>query len=111
MAILMGTTQKLEKFAGINPNFIACPEVRMETWSIVGQMATYVEGTLVRGSLKMALAGDQSLKANPSDEEGEPQTGPAMLPRPYPDKEMFPGSVMEFVRPAPPPLYSVDEWD
>lgn len=103
--------QKFEKFASLNPNFVARPEIRMETWSIVGQLATYVEGTLVGGSSKMALAGDQSLEENASDEDVELQTGPVMLPRRYPDKEMFPGSVMEFVRPAPPPHWGGEGWN
>lgn len=32
-------------------------------------------------------------------------------PRMYPDKEMFPGSVLEFVTAASPPYYSHDDSD
>lgn len=113
-AILTGLIQKLEKFAKNNPNIFMRPEIKTEVWKIKGQKATYVEGGIV--GFKLADDLISATVAPSSDEEtssGEatvPETKPSMPPRMYPDKEMFPGSVMEFVKPAPPPLYPGDEW-
>lgn len=113
--------QRLEKFANINPNIFMRPEIKTEMWKIKGQKATFVEGGIVGFksaddliSATVASSSDEEPSSDEDTSSGEvtmPETKPSMPPRMYPDKEMFPGSVMEFVKPAPPPLYPGDEWD
>lgn len=78
-------------------------------WRIEGQKATYIEEqSYPRPPWNWD---DEEPFENVSLEHALLKNGPNPAPRMYPDREMFPGSVMEFVRPAPPPFYSDDDWD
>lgn len=62
-----------------NPNIFRPPKITVETWRIDGQQATF-------------LACDRE---SDDEEDSEPPS------RSYPDHELFPGSIMQFVGPLP----------
>lgn len=97
-----GDNQKLKKFANVNPNVFARREVKVDLWKVEGQKATFVSAKTFPEPVLVLEDGE-------AYELERPEEKPVPAPRMYPDKEMFPGSVMEFVKPAPPPYYSYDE--
>ncbi|ROW09711.1 hypothetical protein VMCG_02186 [Cytospora schulzeri] len=71
-----------------NPNVFAPGEIIVETWRIEGETATFV-----------------SRYTSFSDEDVSEDTTPPP-DRIYPDREMFPGSIMQFVEALPAPAWS-----
>lgn len=69
-----------------NPNIFRPGKITVETWRIDGQQATY-------------LACHQT----------EPEEGFKPPRRTYPDRELFPGSIMQFVDGLPEADWSGDE--
>lgn len=82
-------------------------EVTTELWTIEGRKATFKE----EHSFPLPMILENERFEDVTLEEGLPEKKPKPAPRLYPDREMFPGSVMEFLRPAPPPFYSHDDSD
>lgn len=70
-----------------NPNVFAPSEIIVETWQVEGQRATFV-----------------SRHPRSDDEDTSPPPD-----RVYPDREMFPGSIMQFVKDLPAPYWSDEE--
>lgn len=98
------TSQKFKKFASVNPNVFARRKVRLDVWKIEGQKATHVSARSFPEPVLVLEDGEVY-------ELDRPQKELISAPRMYPDREMFPGSVMEFVKAAPPPFYSNDDSD
>lgn len=98
--------KKIDKFSNVNPNVFAQREVKLEVWRIEGRKATYVDEKSYPRPLM--IIEDGSSKVLCSDETLVEER-PIPAPRMYPDREMFPGSILEFVRPAPPPFYGLDD--
>ncbi|ROW05244.1 hypothetical protein VSDG_00434 [Cytospora chrysosperma] len=76
--------KKMRMFEMANPNVFAPGEIIVETWRIEGETATFV-----------------SRYTSLSDEETSPPPD-----RTYPDREMFPGSIMQFVEALPASAWS-----
>lgn len=74
----------MRMFEMANPNVFAPGEIIVETWRIEGETATFV-----------------SRYTSLSDEETSPPPD-----RTYPDREMFPGSIMQFVEALPASAWS-----
>ncbi|KUI60330.1 hypothetical protein VP1G_07552 [Cytospora mali] len=79
--------KKLRNFREANPNVFTPSEIIVEKWRIEGMTATFV-----------------SRHPRPSDEDEPPPPD-----RSYPDREMFPGSVMQFVKPLPASSWSDED--
>ncbi|KUI68110.1 hypothetical protein VM1G_04283 [Cytospora mali] len=79
--------KKLRNFRGTNPNVFAPGEIIVEKWRIEGMTATFV-----------------SRHPRTSDEDEHPPPD-----RSYPDREMFPGSIMQFVKPLPASSWSDED--
>lgn len=81
--------KKINYFEVTNPNIFKPCKITEETWRIDGQQATFV--------------------AVPHKSDGD--QNPEPLCRSYPDPEMFPGSIMQFVGALPEGDWSDDEGD
>ncbi|ROW13235.1 hypothetical protein VPNG_04846 [Cytospora leucostoma] len=78
---------KMRDFRRANPNVFAPGEIIIETWHIEGQIATFISRHPRSGNVDNALPPD----------------------RIYPDREMFPGSIMQFVEALPASSWSDEE--
>lgn len=74
-------------FKRANPNVFAPGEVIIETWRIEGSRASFVS----------RHPGDSDKDASPPPD------------REYPDREMFPGSIMQFVKGLPASVWDEEE--
>lgn len=85
----------MEKFANDNPNVFAQREIKLEVWKIDGHDATYLMSHSYP-ELTKQVDEDRTVVVDEDGNEIPPPTPPK--PRRYPDKEMFPGSVMQFAK-------------
>lgn len=74
----------MKTFETANPNVFAPSQIIVETWRIDGHTATFV-------------------CRHPSSDDEDTSPPPD---RTYPDREMFPGSIMQFVKALPAPAWS-----
>lgn len=85
----------MEKFADDNPNVFARREVLLDVWNIVAHEAKFVSSSSYPQYKRMDEEGKEILV----NEYGlKLPKMPAKPNRWYPDKEMFPGSVMQFTK-------------
>lgn len=77
----------MRDFKRANPNVFAPGEIIIETWHIEGQTATFIS--------RHPRSGEEGTTLPPD--------------RVYPDREMFPGSIMQFVEALPASSWSDEE--
>ncbi|CAN8102959.1 unnamed protein product [Discula destructiva] len=103
--------KKFEKFALDNPNVFAQREIKADIWMISAQKAWLVSSEIfeARPRVKVQLLDGSEMEL---DEDGnrlvKQRRPPPSELRVYPDKEIFPGSVMQFAKPFS-SLYYLDE--
>lgn len=96
----------MKRFADENPNVFAKREIRVEVWNIVAHYATCIASTRFPEPIVNVPTEEEIARyAEMEDEETLPN------PKRYPDKEMFPGSVMQFVKPVATLFYAESESD